>query len=50
MIGGALTMPANAKLASVERTAAEEHEEIHDEDVDEDIDADRDERVRYRVS
>jgi hypothetical protein len=52
MIGGALTMPANAQLASarVERTADEEHEEIHDDDVDEDIDADRDERVRYRVS
>jgi hypothetical protein len=52
MIGGALTMPANAQLASapVDRTADEEHEEIHDDDVDEDIDADRDERVRYRVS
>jgi hypothetical protein len=50
MIGGALTMPANARLASVERTADEEDEEIHDDDVDEDIDADRDERVRYRVS
>lgn len=50
MIGGALTMPANARLASVQRTADEEHEEIHDDDVDEDIDADRDERVRYRVS
>ena len=50
MIGGALTMPANAQLASVERTTDEEHEEVHDDDVDEDIDADRDERVRYRVS
>jgi hypothetical protein len=52
MIGGALTMPANAQLASapVERTADEEHEGVHDDDVDEDIDADRDEKVRYRVS
>jgi hypothetical protein len=46
MIGGAVTMPANAQLASVpmERTVDEER------DVDEDIDADRDEMVRYRVS
>jgi len=50
MIGGALTTPANARLASVERTADAEYEEVHDDDVDEDIDADRDERVRYRVS
>jgi hypothetical protein len=46
MIGGAITMPANAQLAPapMERTVDEEHE------VDEDIDSDRDETVRYRVS
>jgi len=44
LIGGALTMPANAQLAPVtsERTVDVTD---HDEDVDDDIDADHDDRV-----
>jgi hypothetical protein len=51
MIGGAITIPANAQLQPV-TTDRIVHVADDERDVDDDIDADReaDERVRYRVS
>jgi hypothetical protein len=49
MIGGAVTMPANAQLAPIAERTVDEEREFDEDDVDEDIDADRDEMVRYRV-
>jgi hypothetical protein len=51
MIGGAITIPANAQLQPV-TTDRVVHVADDERDVDDDIDADReaDERVRYRVS
>ncbi|HET9248522.1 MAG TPA: hypothetical protein VFP13_01090 [Actinomycetota bacterium] len=49
LIGGAVTMPANADLSvPVDRTRVLDDDDVDEDDVDDDVDADR--RVRYRVS